>query len=497
METARQLYARLASGTAPWQASDRRKFVAAAKAVAEGKTGPELPTKAQLREVAEIYFSMATEDFDAKWATYVKQKFAAAVFGSADPADRREPARPGADGQSRGVTQVLSAWDDPHRVGSFQSALLRIRKQPQWLGSRRARIRAVQQELHDAKQWTPEQGVILEPALRTTLTQLAPLRGALPPTASAVEIFGYYIRELEDFLATTSRPGAAQDGRRVHYSSGSGESDDDGSDSDERSHRRKSSARSRRARLKQVRAAMKVRLKLTPYEIDVRTKFLEAHEVFVTDAKVNVPADVLLHIQEEFAPKRIRFKDVYKHNKGESHKIRVRQVYAMAAQIYREQINRSMAIRARELNSAPADPLSDVQMVRAEEKLRSQLRVKITLLMGESDVWSTFHEELRSEVDLGALELAHPHTSAKVLKRIRKSMMSSIQCRRARTRKRGRDGRNKQDRRTGRPDKPRCHWCNGVGHGWRRCPDKDKKKFHPKSKFASWRGDLPAGVKEP
>lgn len=157
----------------------------------------------------------------------------------------------------------------------------------------------------------------------------------------------------------------------MHYSSGSGESDDDGSDSDERPYRRKSSARSRRARLKQVRAALKVRLKLTPYEIDVRTKFPNAHEVFVTDAKVAVPADVLLHIEKEFAPKRIRFIDVYKHNKGGSHKIRVRQVYAMAAKIYREQINRSTAIRTRELNAAPADPVSDGQIVRAEEKLRS------------------------------------------------------------------------------------------------------------------------------
>lgn len=158
METAIELYVRLASDTAPWQASDRKKFVAAAKALADGDAGPQLLTKEQLRQAAEVYFTMAAQDFDPKWVGYVKTKFAAAVVHASDAEDKGARAMP--------ATKVLSACDDPYRVGSFDSALLRIRKQPQWLVSRRARIRAVQQELDDAKKWTPEQGVILEPALQ-------------------------------------------------------------------------------------------------------------------------------------------------------------------------------------------------------------------------------------------------------------------------------------------------------------------------------------------
>ncbi len=490
-ETQRELYARLVSEAAPWLALDRKNFVAAAKSLADGDVGPHLPTKDQLRQVAEVYFAMAQEDFQQKWVSYVKQRFAQAVFDAADGEDK--------DTSVAFKTRVPSAWEDPHRVGVFDSALLRIRKHPGYLSSLKAQTRAVADELERAKSWTPEQGIALEPALRKTLAELAPLRGPLPPTASAVEIFGYYVRELEDFLASAVSSRTASRRRRLRSSS-SDSSDSDASSTDDEYPRRSSgSARARKARLKRVRAELKVPLTLTPYEIDVRNKFLDAHEVFVTDAVATVPKEVLLHIEKEFAPQRIRFRDVYRHGKGETRRIRVRQVYAAAAAIYRIQIQRSNVIRARENDGSPADPGQDRRDVRNEEAMRSQLRIKITLLMGESEMWSNYHEELRGDADLGALELAHPDASVKVLKRIRKSMLASVQSRRERTGKRDRGSPGKPGTKKDKKNwaEPRCFYCNKVGHRYPKCPDMGKKKFHPKGRFASWKGDLPAGVKEP
>ena len=73
------------SEAAPWLALDRKNFVAAAKSLADGDVGPHLPTKSQLRQVAEVYFAMAKEDFQQEW----DQKSIVLVKGSRSAAMER------------------------------------------------------------------------------------------------------------------------------------------------------------------------------------------------------------------------------------------------------------------------------------------------------------------------------------------------------------------------------------------------------------------------
>ena len=140
-----------------------------------------------------------------------------------------------------------------------------------------------------------------------------------------------------------------------------------------------------------------------------------------------------------------------------------------------------------------------MRLLAKEEKLRSELRVQITLLMGQPGIFATYQEELRGDADLAALELAHPNVSVKSLKRLRKAMSDSVRARRDPSGRgahgRGKGGKNSAKSRQ-RKEK-RCYWCNEVGHLWTVCPGRGKKKFNPKGKFASWRGALPKGVVEP
>ena len=465
----------------------------AVREVCDGAAGAGVPTKALLKKAAKIYFGFGTEKFLPSWDTLTKVALAEAVLAAADAADGGGSVPPPVV-----PTVEPSPWDDPSHLGSFESALLKIKRHPTYLGSASARFKAVKAELAAAKQWTEAQGVSLEPAIRKALTELAPLKGPVPASATAVQVYGYYLEQLQQFLSSrlTSR------GRRSRPRYSDESESGTGSSSDEESSSGRKKSREKRDRLRRVRKEMRVRLKLTPYEIDVRQKFLDAYEVFVADAMVSVSRDVLQHIEKEFAPKRMAFRNVYELGKyNEKHKIRVRQVYEAAAAIYKLQIQRTNDIVAREQSGAPADEVEDRKAIRCEEKMRSELRVRITLLMGEKDIFSVYHEELRGDTDLASLELAHPDASVKSLKRMRKAMIASVLARRT---KRARAasgkgaGKGKKNGRTGGdPARMRCYWCNGLGHQYTKCPDKGKKKFNPKGKFASWTGPLPKGVVEP